>query len=69
MERYLKSIYYLLVLMVILLSIITGCQIFLATEATEPSRAEAKSESIQKVDLAKVGGYYISKWEFLGGKK
>lgn len=69
MERLLKDIRSLLVMAVLLLSVIGGCQISLMLKVTKASRAEAKSEEITKVDLVKVGGYYVSKWEFLGEKK
>ena len=69
MERHLKDIKFLLYLAVLFLGIIVCCQICLVTVASEPSRAEAKSEQVIKVDIVKVGSYYISKHEFLGGKK
>lgn len=69
MEELVRDIKYLLIFMAILLTIATACQVFLVAEKIRPSRAEARNEEIMKVDLVKVGGYYISKWEFLRGKK
>jgi len=69
MERLLIDIKHLLVVVAVVLIYIGFCQGLLVFEKVRPSRAEAKSEGIMKVDLVKVGSYYISKWEFLGGKK
>lgn len=68
-EGLLKHATDLLVCILCCLIVIAACQVLLAIERMKPLRVEARSEEIMKVDIVKVGGYYISKWEFLGGKK
>lgn len=69
MEEHLKDIKRILVIVVFLLVIIAICQMAMVFERVKPSPVEARVEEIMKVDLVKVGGYHISKWEFLGGKR
>jgi len=68
MEEHLKDIKHLLVAVIALLIIITLCQSCLLLEATRPSRAEAKSESIQKVNLVKIGGNYVFLNDIIGSR-
>lgn len=69
MEEHLNDIKRLLATVVILLVIVAVCQVVTVLERVRPSSVEARVEEIVKVDLVRVGGYHISKWEFLGGKK
>ena len=49
----------------VVLTVIAVCLVLLTLKSFQPVRAVAKVEAVQKIDLVKIGGYYVSKWEVL----
>lgn len=50
----------------VVLSVIAVCLLLLAAQTLRPKPAGADREEIIRVDLVKVGGYWVTKKEFLG---
>jgi len=49
----------------IMLGIISGCLVLLTIQSLRPQPVKAAREDIIKIDLAKIGGYFVSKHEIL----
>lgn len=65
MEELLKQVIGLLVGVIVLLAIIATCQIVLVVDAIEPPAVRAKSQSIQKCDIVKIGGNYVYLYDLI----
>ena len=53
----------------VILSIIAVSLLLLTAQSLRPKPVRAGREEIVRVDLVKVGGYYVTKKEFLGTGK
>ena len=49
----------------VVLTVIAACLVLLTLKSFQPVRAVAKVEAVQKIDLVRIGGYYVTKSEIL----
>lgn len=49
----------------VVLTVIAVCLILLTFKGFQPTPAVAQREVVHKVELVKIGGYHVNKWEIL----
>lgn len=49
----------------IMLAVIAGCLVLLTVQSLKPEPVKAAREEIIRVDICRIGGYHVSKWEIL----